>query len=62
MVQRVQGVFGVLDHVRFGLFVHDTQLHIPGNAVENARAPVPGTAQAYPFEDLASIHQRRRLH
>jgi len=61
MVQRVQGVPGVLDHVRSGIPVHDTQFHIEGVAVENARAPVPGTSQANPFENLAPVHQRRRV-
>lgn len=62
MVQHVQGVLGVLDHVRFGLSIHDPQLHIPGNAIENARALVPGTSQADPFENLAPVHQGRGLH
>lgn len=62
LVQRVQGVPGVLDHVRPGISVHDTQLHIQSDEIENARAPVPGTAQAHSFENLAPVHQGRGVH
>lgn len=62
MVQRVQSVPGVLDHVRPGLPVHDTQLHIQGFAVEDARAYIPGTSEAHALENLAAVYQGRRLH
>lgn len=56
MVQCVQSVLSVLDHVRSGLPVHDTQLHIEGNAIENARAPVPGTSQTHALQDMAPVY------
>jgi len=62
MVRRVQSVSGVLDYVRSWLPVHDTQLHIESDAVQDARTPVLGTAQANPLENLAPVHQGRRLH
>jgi len=51
-----------LDHVRSWLPVHDTQLHIEGDAVQDARTPVSGTAQTNPLENLAPVHQGRRVH
>jgi len=62
MVRCIQGVSGVLDYVRSWLLVHDTQLHIKGDAIQDTGALVPRTAQANPLENLAPVYQGRRLH